>query len=277
MNQTGHGVSHGYLECKTKTIFGIAWLGKKLAFQTEICDYFQYLIFKLSIFHRLKELFKSNQTRYGVSHVYLEWKTKRIFGIACLRKKLAFHTEICDYFQYLIFKYSIFHRAKELFKSNQTRYGVSHVYLECRTKTIFGIAWLGKKLAFQTEICDYFQYLIFKLSIFHRLKELFKSNQTRYGVSHVYLEWKTKRIFGIACLRKKLAFHTEICDYFQYLIFKYSIFHRAKELFKSNQTRYGVSHVYLECRTKTIFGIAWLGKKISFSNGNLRLFPIFNS
>ena len=47
------------------------------------------------------------------------------------------------------------------------------------------------------------------MGLFHRAKELFKSNQTQYGVSHVYLECKTKRIFGIACLGKKLAFHTE--------------------------------------------------------------------
>ena len=40
--------------------------------------------------------------------------------------------------------------------------------------------------------------------------DLFKSNQTRYGVSPVYLESETKRIFAIACLGKKLAFHTEI-------------------------------------------------------------------
>ena len=47
------------------------------------------------------------------------------------------------------------------------------------------------------------------------IKELSKSNQTRYGVSHVYVECKTKRIFGIACLGKKLVFHTEISYYFE--------------------------------------------------------------
>ena len=41
--------------------------------------------------------------------------------------------------------------------------------------------------------------------------------------------------FGIACLGKKIVFHTEICYYFKSLIFKYSIFHRDKELFKVNQ------------------------------------------
>ena len=38
-------------------------------------------------------------------------------------------------------------------------------------------------------------------------------NQTRYGLSHVYLERKTEESFGIACLGKKLVFHTEISTY----------------------------------------------------------------
>ena len=263
-NQTRYAVSPGYVECKTKRILGIACLGKKLVFHTEICDYFKYLFFKYSIFRRVKELFKSNQTRYAVSPGCVECKTKRIFGIACLGKKLVFHTEICDYFKYLFFKYSIFRRVKELFKSNQTRYAVSPGCVECKTKRIFGIACLGKKLVFHTEICDYFKYLFFKYSIFRRVKELFKSNQTRYAVSPGCVECKTKRIFGIACLGKKLVFHTEICDYFKYLFFKYSIFRRVKELFKSNQTRYAVSPGCVECKTKRIFGIACLGKKLVF-------------
>ena len=49
-----------------------------------------------------------------------------------------------------------------------------------------------------------------------------------------------------------------------------------KELSKSNQTRYGVSHVYVECKTKRIFGIACLGKKVSISYGNFLLFRISN-
>ena len=68
-------------------------------------------------------------------------------------------------------------------------------------------------------------------------------SQTGYGVYHGCLESKTDKIFGITCQGKKLAFHTEICDYFQYLVFKYSIFYRVKELFKSNHTWYGVSAV----------------------------------
>ena len=86
------------------------------------------------------------------------------------------------------------------------------MYLDSRTKRIFAIACLGKKLVLQSEICEYFEYLISKIGLFHRVKELFKSNQTGYGVSRVYLESKTKRIFVIACLGKKLVFHTEICN-----------------------------------------------------------------
>ena len=49
MNQTGYGVYHGCLESKTERIFGIACLGKKLAFHTEICysNKLQLLNFKI--------------------------------------------------------------------------------------------------------------------------------------------------------------------------------------------------------------------------------------
>ena len=67
------------------------------------------------------------------------------------------------------------------------------MYLECIAKGTFAIALLGKKLEFHTEICVYFKYLIFKCSHFHRVKEMSKSNQIRYGVSHVYLEYKTNK------------------------------------------------------------------------------------
>ena len=87
--------------------------------------------------------------------MYTESKTKRIFAIACVGKKLGFHTQICDYFEFLISKIGLFHRVKELFKSNQTRYGVFPGYVECKTKRIFGIACLGKKIVFQSEISIY--------------------------------------------------------------------------------------------------------------------------
>ena len=78
MNQTGYGVYHGCLECKTKKNFAIACLGKKLVFHTEICYYFKLIILKIGLFRRVKELSKVNQTGYGVYHGCLECKTKKI-------------------------------------------------------------------------------------------------------------------------------------------------------------------------------------------------------
>ena len=44
------------------------------------------------------------------------------------------------------------------------------------------------------------------------VKNFLKLNQTRYRVSHVYLESKTERTSAIACLGKKLVFRTLISD-----------------------------------------------------------------
>ena len=50
-----------YLECKTKGIFGIASLGKKFVFESEISIYSLILFSKIEKFYRIKELFKVNQ------------------------------------------------------------------------------------------------------------------------------------------------------------------------------------------------------------------------
>ena len=97
MNQTRYAVFHGYLDGKTKRIVAIACLGKKLVLQSELSSYSLILFSKILKFYRVKELIKSNQTLYGVSHVYLESRTKRIFAIACLGKKLVLLSEISSY------------------------------------------------------------------------------------------------------------------------------------------------------------------------------------
>ena len=66
-----------------------------------------------------------------------------------------FHTEICNYFKYLFFSNSNFRRVKDVSKSNQNQYAVFPGYVECKTKRIVGIAGLGKKLVFHTEICEF--------------------------------------------------------------------------------------------------------------------------
>ena len=102
-----------------------------------------------------------------------------------------------------------------MFKVNQIDIPDYQYYLGCNAKRMVRLTFLEKKLVFQSEILTYSLILFSKLKKFYRVKELFKSNQTGYGVSHVYLDYKTKRIFGIACLGKKLVFHTEICYYFK--------------------------------------------------------------
>ena len=42
-------------------------------------------------------MLKSDQIRYGVSQVNLDFKTERVFAIAFLGKKFVFHLEISNY------------------------------------------------------------------------------------------------------------------------------------------------------------------------------------
>ena len=397
-NQTRYGVSHVYLERKTKRIFGIACLQKsqffnrkfrplrlfyfqkyrnfigtrncpkrtKLGIEYPMCtqsvkqkeflvqlvqkkvrisigniDLFAYytliLFSKIQKFYRVKELSKSNQTRYGVYHVYLERKTKRIFGITRLQKRSFFNRKFrlirLFYFQ----KYRTFNGSRNCPK--RTKLGVEYPMCTQSVKKVFYEQLVQKKVRISIENIDLFAYytliLFSKLQNFYRVKELSKSNQTRYGVSHAHLECKTKRIVGIACLQKKSFFNRKfrilrlfyfqnyrnfigtrncpkrtklgmeypICtqsvkqkdflvqlvqkkvrlsieniDLFAYytliLFSKLQNFYRVKELFKSNQTRYGVSHAHLECKTKRIVGIACL-QKSSFFNRKFRPLRLF--
>ena len=70
-------------------------------------------------------------------------------------------------------------------------------------KRIFSIAGLGKKLRFHTEICVFREKQILKIDLFHRVKKLFNSNQTGYGVYHGCLEFKTKKNFLVKLASEK--------------------------------------------------------------------------
>ena len=83
------------------------------------------------------------------------------------------------------------------------------MYLQSRKKS-FCYSLSRKKFVFQSEISSYSLILFSKKENFYRVKELFKSNPARYGVSRVYLESRTKRVFAIACLEKKFVFQSEI-------------------------------------------------------------------
>ena len=120
---------------------------------------FQFSVVSFSSQTRLNDFFNFMK----ISYCLLLHCSILLYQLLFLGKKLDFHTEICYYFEYLIFKYSIFHRVKELFKSNQTRYGVYHGYLECKTKRIFAKACLGEKFVFQSEISNYSLILFSKI------------------------------------------------------------------------------------------------------------------
>ena len=72
-------------------------------FQSELSTYSLILFSKIKKLYRIKELFQSDQTGYGVSYVYLNSKTKRIFAKACLGKNLVLHTEICGHFKQICY------------------------------------------------------------------------------------------------------------------------------------------------------------------------------
>ena len=151
------------------------------------------------------------------------------------------------------------------------------MYIKSKTKRVFAIDCLGKKLVFHTEICEFREYRILKIGLFHRVKDLSKMNQIGHGVYHGYVDCKTKRIFAIACARKKVSFSYGNLRISRIPNFsKIGLFHRVKDLSKSNQTRYGVSHVYIKSKTKRSFCYRLPGKKVSFSYGNLRISRIPN-
>ena len=75
-------------------------------------------------FQRVMELSKIHQTLYRVSSVYLQCSTKGNFAIACLAKKLVFHTEICKFREKRSLTIRFFQRVKELSKSSQSQYEV---------------------------------------------------------------------------------------------------------------------------------------------------------
>ena len=125
----------------------------------------------------VKNFLKLNQTRYRVSHVYLECKTERIFVIACLGKKFVFQSEISIYSLILFSKILKFYRIKELFKVNQIDIPVYQQHLGCNAKRMASLAFLEKKFVFQSGKSTYSLILFSKIEKFYRIKELFKVNQ----------------------------------------------------------------------------------------------------
>ena len=78
-----------YVESKTKRIFAIASLGKKFAFDTEICDYFEYLISKIEKFYRVKELFSVAQLIVIDSTIQLDCNKPAVFALGSILQKVV--------------------------------------------------------------------------------------------------------------------------------------------------------------------------------------------
>ena len=68
--------------------------------------------------------------------------------------------------------------------------------------------------------------------------------QTWYGVSHVYLERKTKKNFGMDCLEKKFVLQSEISTFS--LIIRLFYFQKYRNFTRSrscpNQTKLGMEY-----------------------------------
>ena len=167
--------------------------------------------FKSRFFHRVKELFKSNPTRYGASFVYLKSQTKRNFCYTLPRKKVSI--------SYRNLRISRITNFKKVFSSGQgdaqikpnSAWSIPCVPRVYNNKKIC-YTLPRKRVSISYGNLQISRITNFKSRFFHRVKELFKSNRTRYGVSFLYLESKQKEIFAIPCLEKKLVFYTEICE-----------------------------------------------------------------
>ena len=237
---------------------------------------FGYSIFKNIEIFRVKELFKSNQTRYGVSHVYLERKRKS-FGLAWLGKKFVFQSEISAYS--LIIRLFYFQKYRNFIGSrrcpNRANHGMEYpMCTQSVKRKEFLVQLVYKRSSFSNR-----KFRLIRLFYFQKYRNFIESrscpNRTKLGMVYPMCTQSVKRKHFLEQLvYKKFVFQSEISTYSVILFSKIQKFYRVKELSKSNEPRYGVSHVYLKRKTKRIFGLACLQKR-SFFNRKFRLIRLF--
>ena len=181
---------HQCNESVKQKIFGRACLGKKRFFIRNFANFA-----KCEILRFFKKIFFiwsrscPNQTKRGMEyHLCNESVKQKNFWLSAPRKKLGFHTEFCEFRELRIFENFNFFFSGSRSCPNQTKRGME--YHQCnesvKQKKKFGWARLGKSWVFIRNFanfanCEFLRILIF----FRRVKELSKSNQTRYGVSPV--------------------------------------------------------------------------------------------
>ena len=122
-------------------------------------------------------------------------------------------------------------------------------------------------------ISNKFTILILKIGLIRRVKELSKSNHTRYGVFHVYLESKIETIFAIACLGKKFVFNRK------YRLIRLFYFQKYRNFIGSrscpNLTKLGMEYpMCAQIVKQKDFCYSLPRKKVSIAYGNLLLFRI---
>ena len=141
---------------------------------------------------------------------------RKIFWYGLPMKKVRFSYGNVQLFRINKFKNRSFSSGKQVVQSEPNPVWripwVPKVYN--RKKFWYGLP--RKKVRISIGNIDFFAYysLFFLKNIeLRRVKELTKLNQIWYGVSHGYLECKTERIFGIACLEKDFVFQSEISTF----------------------------------------------------------------
>ena len=126
---------------------------------------------------------------------------RKEFLVQLVCKKVHFSIGTFDFFGYSIFKKQKFYRDKELSKTNQTRYGVSHVHLERKTKNIFDI----QKRSFFNR-----KFRLIRLFYFQKYRNLIGSrncsNRTKLGMEYSMCTQSVKKDFLVQLVYKKSSF-----------------------------------------------------------------------
>ena len=237
-------------------------LRQKVRFSNGFFVVLQNVFLKYFFFKLVEELLKSIVTTNQSSPISLESKSKN-FWPSLLRRKVRFSNGFFVVLQNLLLKYIFFKVVKELFNSFVTTNQSSPISLGSKSKRIFDLACLGKKLDFQTVFslfCKMYLYNIF-----------FQASQ---GVVQIfcYYESKFPYITGIqdkkkiwpSLLRKEVRLSNSVFVVLQNVFLKYIFFKLVKELFKSIVTTNQNSLISLGSKSKWIFDLACLGKNLDF-------------
>ena len=261
-NQTRYGVSHVYLESKIEKIFAIACLGKKFVFQSK------YRLIRLFYFQKYRNFIGSrscpNLTKLGMDYsMCIQSLQQKEFLLQLFQEKSSYFNR-----KYRLIRLFYFQKYRNFIGSrscpNLTKLGME--YSTC-------IQSLKRKeflLQLVQEKSSYFnrKYRLIRLFYFQKYRNFIGSrscpNLTKLGMEYpTCIQSLKQKEFLLQLVQEKSSyFNRKYLTYSLILFSKIQKFYRIKELSKCNQTRYGVSHVYLESKIERTFAIACLGKKV---------------